>query len=221
MYYSQLSQLDSLYPWRLRSIKDPPKCLYYKGTILNNTFDRCLSIVGSRAPTPYGIDVLKYLFKDLDRSLTIVSGFMTGIDYWAHKLALEMGMRTIAVMPCGISAIHPLKHHDLYMAILESHNIIMSEYSGYISPRKWHYVKRNRIIAGLSSATLVVEASLHSGSLITADFCNKYNRNVLVIPGSIFSDKSSGCNRLLNSYGIAVSSSEDIARVLQIQRLFN
>lgn len=213
--------LDSeKYPCLLKKIKSPPNVLYCKGNISEIDFTNCLSIVGSREPTDYGVRVLEHLFEKLDRSITIVSGFMTGIDALAHELALYYKMKTLAVLPCGINLEYPYKNKSLYHRILDSGNsCIISEYPGSMYPLKWTFIKRNRILAGISLGTLVVEAALNSGSMITAKYTKDYNRSLLVVPGSILSFKSIGCNTLIGRGGILVSSSEEINKILTNLRL--
>jgi len=220
MTSSILSITDPLYPYNLKFIDTPPKHLYYKGTLTKTTFSKCLSIVGSRYASTYGISVLKHVFKTLDKSITIVSGFMTGIDTIAHNLAIDNGINTVAILPCGIDVIHPRSNYLLYEKLLNTNNLILSEYAGSHPPLKWCYIKRNRLIAGLSLATLVVEASLNSGSLITANYSYKYKRPILAIPGSIFSSKSHGCNQLISSYGVGVSSGTEINEIIRENRIF-
>ncbi len=135
---------------------------------------------------------------------------MYGVDAWAHTLALQNGMRTIAVLAGGVDCIVPPTHKRLYEQILENKGLIISEYDGNIAPLKWSYPKRNRIVAGLSKAALIAEAALHSGSLITAELSHKFGRKVFTIPGSIFSRYSRGCLYLLNSYGEGVYSAGSI-----------
>lgn len=168
------------YPCLLKEVRDPPKRLYYKGNFCSDIFNNCLSVVGSRVISRAGRKLIKYLFSSLDKSVTIVSGFMTGVDAEAHKEALRLGLKTIAVMPCGIDYIHPGKQIDLYNKILCSGGLVLSEYDGGIKPEVWTYPRRNRIVAGISKATLVIEASLDSGSLITAGLANECNRDVFV-----------------------------------------
>jgi len=159
----------------------------------------------------YGKKALSRIYKTLNlKSLTIVSGFMTGIDSQAHKNALTSKATTIAVMPCGIDIIHPENQEDLYKNIIENGGLILSEYGGNLRPQLWTYPKRNRIVAGLSRAVLIVEASSESGSLITANLANSYGRKVFTVPGSIFSDTSEGCRQLQNSYAYGVSSGVEI-----------
>jgi len=207
----ELTIENRTYPSSLKLIPNPPKTLYYKVFFRREIFDNCLGIVGSRKMSIYGKKALSRIYKTLNlKSLTIVSGFMTGIDSQAHKNALTSKATTIAVMPCGIDIIHPENQEDLYKNIIENGGLILSEYGGNLRPQLWTYPKRNRIVAGLSRAVLIVEASSESGSLITANLANSYGRKVFTVPGSIFSDTSEGCRQLQNSYAYGVSSGVEI-----------
>src|SRR3989344_2475337 len=205
---------DKKYPKLLKKIgKTAPKQLYYKGAWNDDIFKNCLAVVGSRHMTNYGRQVTeKIVGEAASAGITIVSGFMYGIDAAAHKAALRVGGRTIAVMPCGIDLIHPEYQQDLYAEILKNKGLIISEYEGNFAPTLWTYPQRNRIAAGLSKAALIIEAGEKSGSLITANLAKKYKRKVFVIPGPITSENSKGIMQLIKEGAEAVSSAEDILR---------
>ncbi|MBN1162567.1 DNA-processing protein DprA [Patescibacteria group bacterium] len=204
---------DEDYPELLRIIKDPPEMIFCKGRYTKDIFDRCLGVVGSRRLTPYGKKVIETVISSLVYTdITIVSGFMYGADAHAHKISLDSGLTTVAVMPCGIEVIHPSYQEDLYNRMLRSDSVILSELPGNTPPRKWYYPKRNRIVAGLCKAVLIVEAEPNSGSLITAGLANEYNRKVFAVPGSIFSTQSLGCLGIINSYAEGVYSGERIVK---------
>jgi DNA processing protein len=198
------------YPGLLREIPDPPRKLYCRGTLDLEGVESCLAVVGSRKMSPYGKKAVSHIFRSLHSSIAIVSGFMFGVDAEAHRAALKGGLYTVAVMPCGIDVIHPQSQVDLYEEILARGGLIISEYEGDFAPRAWTYPKRNRIVAGMSKAVLVVEAETKSGSLITADLENDFERPVFAVPGSIFSSTSRGCLELLKSYGCLAKGGEDI-----------
>ena len=211
---------DSLYPKLLKEIGDAPKRLYYKGN-WDNIFsaqggpasggEHCLAVVGTRRMTTYGKRITEQLVGEIAAAgITIVSGFMYGIDATAHKAALRAGGRTIAVMPCGIDVIHPGDQKDLYNEILENGGLIVSEYEGTFLPTLWSYPKRNRIVAGLSQAAMVVEAGENSGSLITANFAKKFSRNVFAVPGPLTSSVSVGIMQLIREGASVVTSAKDI-----------
>jgi DNA processing protein len=199
------------YPESLSKIFDPPDTLYYKGEFSSNLFKKCLGVVGSRKMTPYGEYVTRKIISEVaSLGITVVSGFMYGVDATAHSAALSLGGKTVAVMPCGIDLIIPEYQEKLYYEILDSGGLIISEYEGELSPKKWMFPKRNRIVAGLSTAVLVIEASANSGSLITAEIALRNNRKVFAIPGNITSPNSRGIVRLLNGGATAVSGAKEI-----------
>ncbi len=212
---------DPQYPKLLKQINDAPKQLYYRGNWPvrrslgeggdDKIFENCLAVVGSRRMTSYGQQITNKLISEIaSRGITIVSGFMYGIDATAHKTALDVGARTIAVMPCGIERIHPEYQTKLYADILENNGLIISEFEGDSLPAFWTYPKRNRIIAGLSKATMVVEAGLKSGSLITANLAKKYKRKVFAVPGPLTSVLSQGICQLIKEGADVVTGAEDI-----------
>jgi len=202
---------DKKYPYLLKEIKDPPKKLYYKGNWDLEIFENCLAVVGSRRMTSYGRRVVEEIISQIAGvGLTIVSGFMTGIDAQSHKTCLKVGGRTIAVMPCGIDLIHPEDQKELYLEILNNKGLIISEYQGDFLPQLWTYPKRNRIVAGLSKAVLIVEAGEKSGSLITANFAKQFKRKIFAVPGPITSETSKGTLQLLKQGADLVTSAQDI-----------
>ena len=205
-------EIDSLkYPALLKEIKESPKKLYYKGNWDSSLFEKCLAVVGSRRMTSYGRQITNKLVSEIAQAgITIVSGFMYGVDATAHKSALEAGGRTIAVMPCGIDVVHPQYQEDLYKNILENNGLIVSEYESTFPPALWTYPRRNRIMAGLSHATMVVEAGEKSGSLITAGFAKKYNRKLFAVPGPLTSSVSKGTLQLIKEGAGIVTSAQDV-----------
>ncbi len=209
------------YPALLRQIADPPSQLYYKGEWNDAIFENCLAVVGSRRMTNYGRRVVEQVVGEVAaRGVTIVSGFMYGIDATAHKAALDAGGSTIAVMPCGIERVHPEYQKDLYEKILGTGGLIVSEWQGDSMPLLWTYPRRNRIVAGLSKATLVVEAGLGSGALITAEFAKKFGRKLFAVPGQITSEVSKGTAKLLREGASLVTSADDILEFFGKKGLF-
>ena len=204
--------IDPRYPRLLKKLgKDAPKQLYYKGDWDENIFQNCLGVVGSRRMTTYGRQITEKLVSEIAaRGITIVSGFMYGIDSQAHKAALEADGRTIAVMPCGIDLIHPDYQKDLYQEILKNKGLVISEYEGNFLPTLWTYPRRNRIVAGLSKAVMVVEAGEKSGSLITANFAKKYKRKVFAVPGPLTSSLSIGICQLIKEGAEVVTGAGDV-----------
>ncbi|MBD1214902.1 MAG: DNA-protecting protein DprA [Dolichospermum circinale Clear-D4] len=192
---------DPEYPQLLREIPTPPPLLYYRGEIdlqENSGQKPLVGIVGTRQPTEYGIKWTRQISTALAKNgFTVVSGMAEGIDTESHSAALKAGGRTIAVMGTGVDVIYPHKNRDLYQQILKS-GIVISEYPAKTPPNRTHFPRRNRIIAGLSRAVLVMEAPLKSGALITATYANEFNRDVYALPGKIDDQPSQGCLKLIS-----------------------
>jgi len=217
---------DKKYPKLLKEIGSlAPKKLYYKGNWpalshaegSDEIFENCLAVVGSRRLTSYGRRATEQLITEIAAAgVTIVSGFMFGGDEAAHSAAVKAGGKTIAVMPCGINIIHPEYQKNLYNEILENNGLIISEYEGNFLPQTWSFVQRDRIVAGLSKAVLVTEASLNSGSLITASYAKKFGRKVFSVPGQIFSEVSKGTIKLIKEGAEVVAEAKDILKFYKI-----
>ncbi|MFD1735803.1 DNA-processing protein DprA [Bacillus salitolerans] len=205
-----LTLLDSLYPFSLKQIYDPPWVLYVKGNIeiLNNK--RILAIVGSRTPTSYGKNGARELTKALAHyNWVTVSGLAIGVDTIVHRTTLNNNGKTIAVLGSGLLHIYPTGNRMLAEEIAQNH-LLISEYPLNALPQKWHFPARNRIISGLALGTLVIEAAEKSGSLITADLALAQNRDVFALPGPITSRFSIGTNQLIQRGAKLVQSVEDI-----------
>jgi DNA processing protein len=199
------------YPALLQQTEDPPKILFYKGDYDIGIFKKCVSVVGSRKMTRYGRDVTENIVEILvSLGITVVSGFMYGIDATSHSAAVVNNGRTIAVMPCGIDLIHPSYQKSLYEGILKEGGLVISEYESTTPPAIWTYPRRNRIIAGISEVTIVVEAGEDSGSLITSGLASKYGRKVFAVPGSIYSSVSYGTNKLISEYADPIISIDNL-----------
>jgi len=203
---------DEKYPELLKKIgKEAPEKLYYKGDWDDNIFDNCLAVVGSRHLTSYGKMITEQLVTEIAAaSITIVSGFMYGGDEAAHRVTVEAGGRTIAVMPCGIDMIHPEYQEELYNRIIKNEGLIISEFEGKFPPASWTYPKRNRIVAGLSKAVLIIEAGLNSGTLITAEFAKKFGRKIFAVPGPLTSEVSKGTAKLIKEGASVATEAKDI-----------
>jgi len=206
------------YPDLLRHIHQPPKKIYSLGdsSILGGNL---IAFVGTRNFTPYGKMMTERLIEDLALcKIVIVSGLARGIDTIAHEAALRVGLKTVAVLGTGIGNIYPEENCELADRIIADGGCIVSEYPGDAPARSFSFPQRNRIIAGLSLATVVVEAPESSGALITAKRANEESRDVFAVPGDIDRPESVGCNRLIQSFGAkAVMSGMDIIRELKIQ----
>ncbi|MFH1455089.1 MAG: DNA-processing protein DprA [bacterium] len=208
--------LDQEIPEILREITDPPKKLYLQGKLPSQN-TKILCVVGSRKYTQYGKDVCEKLISGLrGYDITIVSGLALGIDGIAHKAALDAGLKTIAVPGSGLheSVLYPSTHRQLAEKILENGGTLISEFEPKFRATPYSFPQRNRIMAGMSHAVLVIEAEIKSGTLITSKFATEYNRDVLTIPGSIFSKNSEGPNMLIRLGATPVRNSEDILEAL-------
>lgn len=207
---------EDAYPERLLPCYDAPLLLYMLGQV-NLNGCRMLSIVGTRRPGSYGMDVCKGLVRDLaslDRDLVIVSGLAYGIDHCAHKTALEMGLDTVAVLGHGLRYIYPALHRQVAGKITEQ-GALLTDFSSNQKPEKNHFIRRNRIIAGLSDATIVVQSGLKGGALITADIADSYDRDVFTFPGRAGDPASAGCNRLIKTHKAAlIEGAGDVAYLL-------
>lgn len=198
------------YPELLVHIAEPPPILYYKG-ILEFNNKPCLSVVGSRACTPYGKRVAEeILTKVALHDIVIVSGLAIGIDSHAHMAALKAEKPTVAVLANGLDRVYPSMNTNIVQKIFEQNGAVLSEFPPGTRPERYNFPRRNRIIAGLSKATLVIEANIKSGSLITAYRALHANREVFAIPGSIFSPQSRGTNTLIKQGAKLISGAEDI-----------
>jgi DNA processing protein len=187
---------DPLYPSMLAHIPDPPPFLYYRGRPAPED-GRSIAIVGSRLSSPYGIKITERLAWSLAKHpLTVVSGMARGIDSAAHRGALMAEGRTVAVLGSGLDVIYPAENKKLFEEIVES-GLVCSEYPPGTLPERQHFPARNRIISGMSLGAVIVEATQHSGSLITARLALEQGREVFAVPGSVESFKSSGTHRLI------------------------
>ena len=187
------------------------KKLYYKGNFDESIFKNCLAVVGSRRLTSYGRRATEQIVTECAAAgITIVSGFMYGGDEAAHSACVRAGGRTIAVMPCGVDVIFPPQQKELYNKILENKGLIISEYPEGFKPVNYSFVQRDRIVAGLAKAVFVTEASLNSGSLITAKYAKQMNKKIFALPGQIFSDVAKGTNKLIKEGAEIVSEPNDI-----------
>ena len=197
MKYNYFTIEDDIYPQCLKEISNPPLKLYYKGNLDLLKDERLIAVVGTRNPSSYGKLCCEYMVKKMSRAnITIVSGFAKGIDSIAHKTSLLTDGKTIAVIASGLDIVYPASNLSLYREI-EEKGLILSEYEAGVKPFKSNFPQRNRIIAGLSRGTIVVESKDRGGSLITADLALEFNRDVYAVPGDVFSEYSKGCNNLI------------------------
>ena len=201
---------DKTYPYRLKECTDAPILLYYKGT--NNLNDsKFIGIVGTRNATESGREICQKFVSELFSNIpnvTIVSGLAYGVDICAHKASIELGATTIGVMGHGLDRIYPAVHRSTAVKMLQNGGLL-TEYMSETNPDRQNFVQRNRIIAGLCDAMVVVESGRKGGALITAELANDYNRDVFAFPGRINDEWSAGCNKLIKENRAALIESAD------------
>lgn len=192
---------DKNFSKSLLTIADPAKRLFYRGEWDGKLFDNSLAIVGSRQMTQYGRQVIDRFMPDfVAAGVTIISGFMYGVDTYAHEACVKLGGKTVAVLAYGLDICYPAENEKLYSQILETGGIVISEYEAKSKPQLWKFPKRNRIVAALASlGVLVIEAGENSGSLITAELAQKMKKKVYAVAGNITSSSSTGTNRLIQN----------------------
>jgi DNA processing protein len=216
---------DAHYPAALLNITDPPLILFMLGSLVPNTSERldalhCLAIVGSRNPTPQGeVNARQFAQTFGEAGWCVVSGMALGVDGAAHDGALIGGGHTVAVVGTGLDRVYPKKHLDLAHRIAQR-GLIISEFPLGTPPLTSNFPRRNRIISGLSHGTLVIEAALQSGSLITARLAAEQGKEVFAIPGSIHSPQSRGCHQLIKQGAKLVESAQDVLEELRLPLSF-
>ncbi len=206
--------LDKSYPYRLGNCHDAPLLLYYKGNADLNS-PRVVSIVGTRKATDYGRDVCSRIVEGLQQSgVLVVSGLAFGIDSCAHKSALQLGLPTVGVLGHGLDRIYPQQNKGLAEKMISNGGLI-TDFPSETQPDRENFPMRNRIIAGLCDALIVVEAASSGGALITADIANSYNRDVFAVPGRLNDEYSKGCNSYIKTNRAAlIESAEDIRYIM-------
>ena len=219
---------DEKYPLMLRNIDNPPSVLYYKGDLFDCNLEKTLAVVGSRKATSYAKDALKKIISELaGTDICIVSGLASGIDTTAHVSALENNLKTIGVIASGFDFTYPAANKDLYKRIENGCGAVVSEYYPTFQPLQFRFPQRNRIVSGLSYGTLVAEASLKSGALITSNLTLEQGRELMCIPGLITNPNTEGIYKLLKSGASLVTCADDVLEALgwevkiEQQNLFN
>lgn len=204
------------YPSRLKECPDPPLMLYCKGSADLNP-ERAVSIVGTRRASFYGKSSLQKIVETMSRydvKPVIVSGLALGIDGAAHQAALDLGIATVAVLPTGLDEIYPRKHRELAMKILRE-GALITDFPSRTLPERFTFVRRNRIIAGMSDAVVLVQSYAKGGGLITASLASQYDREVFAVPGNMDDPSFAGCNNLIYRNGaVIVNSPEAIAETM-------
>jgi len=209
-----LFYLDKEYPIRLKQCHDSPLMLYYKGTSDLNA-PKVIAMVGTRKATEYGRDICRKIIEGLvEQNVLIVSGLAYGIDTWSHKAALDNKLDTVGVLGHGLDRIYPFANRALAEKMTGSGGLLC-EYMSNTMPDRENFPMRNRIIAGISDAVIVVEAGASGGALITAEIANSYNRDVFAVPGRLGDPHSEGCNKLIKINKAAlIQSAKDISYLL-------
>ena len=209
---------DENYPALLKQIYNPPMTLFYKGDLSRCNFDRTLAVVGSRKASETAKTVLtKILSEFRGTDICIVSGLALGIDSCAHKAAVNNGISTIGVIASGFDFIYPTQNKDLYKKIEEESGIIFSEYWPTFQPLQWRFPHRNRIVTGLSKGTLVAEAAIKSGALISANLCLEQNRELMCMPGLLTNPNTEGIYKLIKNGAAVITRAQDILDTLNWQ----
>lgn len=208
--------LDNDYPVRLKQCPDAPIILFSKGIVDFNS-EKIVSIVGTRNATDYGREFCQTLVSELaarHKNVVIVSGLAYGIDISAHRAAIKNNLPTVAVLAHGLSTLYPAVHRNTAREIVNN-GALVSDFTSDVKPERNNFVKRNRIIAGLADATIVVESAGEGGALITADLANSYNRDVFAYPGKVTDEWSKGCNKLIKTNKAAmIESVEDLEYIM-------
>ena len=205
---------DEQYPQRLLNCYDSPTLLYYKGNADLNT-TKIVSVVGTRNNSDYGKTVCENLMQDLsDQNVLVISGLAFGIDSIAHKAALKNKLKTVGVVAHGLDKIYPAQNKSLAKEMLSQGGLLTDFMSG-TNPDRQNFPRRNRIVAGICDALVVIESSKKGGSLITAELANSYNKDVFAIPGRVTDLRSEGCNYLIkNNKSLLITSADDLLHIM-------
>lgn len=210
-----LTYTDKDFPKLLRQISNCPVTLFYKGDLKRCNFDRTVAVVGSRNASENAKNILTKIiseFKNTD--MCIVSGLARGIDACAHKAAIKYGLSTIGVIASGFDHIYPTQNKSLYEEIENYGGVIFSEYWPSFQPLTWRFPHRNRIVTGLSKGTLVAEAAIKSGALISANLCLEQNRELMCIPGALTNPNTEGIYKLIKNGAAVITQGQDILDAL-------
>jgi DNA processing protein len=206
---------DKYYPQRLLNCYDSPILLYYKGDADLNA-SKTVAVIGTRSHTDYAKQVTDKLVKDLaTQHVTVISGLAFGVDAIAHKAAIKNNLPTIAVLGHGLDQIYPTEHAGLAKDIVKQGGGLLTEFRSKTKPDKHNFPTRNRIVAGMSDATIVIETGIKGGSMITAELANGYNKDVFAFPGKVTDTKSTGCNYLIkNNKAMLLTDAAELVQVM-------
>jgi DNA processing protein len=206
---------DPAYPKRLLNCYDSPTLLYYKGSADLNA-SKTIAVIGTRTHTEYGRQLTEQLIEELSAlPITIISGLAYGIDAIAHKSALNNNLPTVGVLAHGLDQVYPPMHGALAKDMIKQNGGLLTEFRSYTIPDKHNFPTRNRIVAGMSDATIVVETSIKGGSMITAELANGYNKDVFAFPGKVTDSKSAGCNYLIkNNKAVLLTDARELLEIM-------
>lgn len=206
---------DPEYPKRLLNCYDPPTLLFYKGAADLNS-QKIVSVIGTRHHSDYGKQLTESLITDLSsQQILVVSGLAFGIDALAHKNALKKGLPTVGVLAHGLDTIYPPQHRSLAKEMVHAGGGLLTEFGSNQPPDKHHFPTRNRIVAGMCDAVIVIESGEKGGSMVTAELANGYNKDVFAFPGKTIDAKSAGCNKLIkNNKAVLIQEAADIINLL-------
>lgn len=212
---SFLTLEDENYPYMLKNISDPPAVLYVKGDLKLCNLNKTLAIVGSRRASTHAKDVLAKILSEFNNTdICVVSGLAAGIDTAAHQGALTNNLKTIGVIASGFDFVYPTANKELYKRIEDGHGAIVTEFFPTFEPLNFRFPQRNRIVSGLSYGTLVAEAAIKSGALITANLCLEQGRELMCIPGLVSNPNTEGIYKLLKQGATMVTCAADILNAL-------
>lgn len=213
---------DEKYPKRLRECYDPPTLLYYRGKADLNA-SKVVAVVGTRKNTIQGRYTTEKLIKELSEyGVLIVSGLAWGIDSVAHKTALQYNLKTVGVLGHGLDRIYPAEHVSLAKDIIRMRGGLLTEFRKGTTPERFNFPSRNRVVAGMSDATIIIETDVKGGSMITAQFANNYNKEVYAYPGRITDSKSAGCNHLIkNREAILLTDTQQFIEAMNWKKTVN
>ena len=217
-----ITYTDKNYPYLLKQIDSPPMILFYKGNLKRVNFDKTLSIVGSRKASTIGKENLGRILKDFyGTDLTIVSGGAAGVDTCAHENAIKNDLTTIVIIGSGLNKLYPVQNEKMFEKICQNYGVIMSEYWHDFEPLPFRFPIRNRIVSGLSRGTLIVEAAIKSGAMITANLCLEQGRELMCMPGNINNPNTQGIYHLLKNGASMVTCGQDILDVMGWEKIKN
>lgn len=210
---------DEKYPQRLKHFNDSPALLYFKGNAELN-HHRIISIIGTRKPSPHGKTICEELVEELATyNVLIISGLAYGIDVTAHKKSVSLNIPTVGVLGHGLNMMYPAEHQRVAQSMIDNGGIL-TEYTHRKGPDREHFPMRNRIVAGMCDALIVVETKQKGGSMITADLANGYNKDVFAIPGRARDKKFGGCNLLIKNHkALLIESADDVVNIMRWEQV--